>query len=165
MPTPMPTVDQVRQLPALLELTVPAEWQDINGHVNVQYYLAIYDRAGWPFLDLLGIDESRFRVDRTGFFDLENHLWYLAEVHVGDVVTAHFRLIARSVKRFHGVMFILNATRGSLASAIEFVTTGADLRARKSAALPEDVAKRLTQLIDEHSRLAWPAPRCGSIAP
>lgn len=165
MPPPMPTIDQVGQLPELVRLTIPAEWQDLNGHVNVQHYLGIYDRAGWPLMDWLGIDESRFRVDKAGFFDLEHHLWYLAEMHVGDVVTVHTRFIARSVKRFHGVMFIVNTTRVSLASTIEFVTTGADLRTRRSAVLPEDVAQRLAGLIDEHSRLAWPAPRCGSIAP
>ena len=165
MPPPMPTVDQVRQLPTLIELTIPPEWQDLNGHVNVQHYLGIYDRAGWPLMHWLGIDESRFKVDKTGFFDLENHLWYLAEMHVGDVVTAHTRFIARSLKRFHGVMFIVNKTRESLASALEFVTTGADLRTRRSAALPEDVGQRVSGLIEEHSRLTWPAPRCGSIAP
>jgi len=164
MPPPMPTIEQVRELPTLLELVIPPEWQDLNGHVNVQHYLGIYDQAGWPLMHSLGIDESRFTVGRTGFFDLENHLWYLAEMHVGDVVTAHTRFIGRSAKRFHGVMLIANATRGSLASALEFVTTAANLETRRSAALPEDVAERVGALIDEHSRLSWPAPRCGSIA-
>lgn len=165
MRTPMPTIDQVRELPALLQLTIPAGWQDLNGHVNVQHYLGIYDQAGGPLMDCLGIDESRFRVDKLGFFDLEHHVWFLAEMHVGDVVSAHTRLLARSARRFHAVMFIVNITRSSLASALEFVTTGADLRTRRSAPLPEDVAGRLQRLIDEHSRLQWPAPRCGSIAP
>lgn len=161
----MPSVDQVRELPALLEMTIPPEWQDLNGHVNVQHYLGIYDRTGWPLMEWLGIDESRFKVDRTGFFDLEHHVWYLAEMHVGDVVTAHTRFYGRSAKRFHGAMFIVNKTRASLASVLEFVTTGANLETRRSAALPGDVAERVSALIAIHAELAWPAPGCGVIAP
>ncbi len=161
----MPTVEQVRQLRTLLEMTIPAEWQDLNGHVNVQHYLGIYDRSGWPLLDWLGIDPDRFKVDKTGFFDLEHHIWYLAEMHVGDEVSAHTRFVGRSTKRFHGLMFIVNKTRGSLASVLEFVTTGADLRTRRSAPLPDDVGQRVSVLIDEHSRLTWPPPLCGAIAP
>lgn len=160
----MPTADQVRELPTLIEMTIPPEWQDLNGHVNVRHYLDIYDQSGWPLMAWLGIDESRFKVDRTGFFDLEHHIWYLAEMHVGDVVTAHTRFVGVSAKRFHGVMFVVNRTRGSLASALEFVTTGADLETRRSARLPDDVAERVGGLVEEHSRLGWPAPRCGSIA-
>ena len=161
----MPTVEQVRELPTLFAMTIPPEWQDLNGHVNVQHYLGIYDRAGWPLMEWLGIDASRVKVDKRGFFDLEHHIWYLAEMHVGDEVNAYTRFLGLTAKRFHGVMFIVNKTRGSLASALEFVTTGADLVTRRSAALPDDVAARVGALIDEHSTLAWPAPRCGSIAP
>jgi acyl-CoA thioester hydrolase len=39
MPTPMPTVEQVLELPALMEKLIPPEWQDLNGHVNVRHYL------------------------------------------------------------------------------------------------------------------------------
>ena len=165
MPREMPTVEQVRQLPTLFTMTIPPQWQDLNGHVNVQHYLGIYDQSGWPLMGWLGIDESRIKVDKTGFFDLEHHIWYLAEMHVGDEVSTHTRFVGLNAKRFHGLMFIVNRTRGSLASVLEFVTTGADLVTRRSAALPEDVARKVSTLIEEHSRLPWPSPRCGAIAP
>ena len=165
MPVAMPNLNQVRELPPLLTLTIPADWQDINGHVNVQYYLRIYDLAGEPLMRLFGVDESHFHDDKFGYFDLEHHLWYLAEMHVGDVVTAHFRFLRQTAKRFHGVMFIANQTRGSLAAALEFVTSGADLRTRRTTPLSATVARSLTGLIDQHSRLAWAAPVCGAIAP
>ena len=161
----MPTVEQVRQLPSLLTMTIPPEWQDLNGHVNVQHYLGIYDRTGLALMEMLGIDESRFLVEKVGFFDLEHHIWYLNEMHVRDEVSAHTRFIAQSPKRFHGVMFVVNNTRGSLASAIEFVTTGADLTSRRTAALSDDIAARVRRQIEGHATLDWPAPQCGSIAP
>jgi len=161
----MPTVAQVDDLPPLLQKVIPAEWQDLNGHVNVRHYLELYDAASWPKLAEFGLDASAFLEQRQGLFDLEHHLWYLDELHVGDTVTVHWRFVARTVKRFHGVMFIVNRSRGRLASVFEYVSTGADLVARKTAPLPAEFAARLDALIAGHARLAWPAPTCGVMAP
>lgn len=160
----MPTPGNIADLPPLLIMTIPPEWQDMNGHVNVQHYIALYDRAGWPLLTQLGIDPGHFRDRRLGFFDLEHHVWYLAEMHVGDEVSAHVRFLASSNKRMHGLMFLVNVTRRQLASVLEFVTTGADLASRRTAALPDAVKARLDALIAAHNSLDWEAPRCGSMS-
>lgn len=157
----MPSPQQVNQLPPLITTRVPPEWEDINGHVNVQHYLELYDLAGDTMLAQLGIDEDHFRLGRQGFFDLEHHVWYLAEIHVGDEVSVHLRYLARSAKRMHGLVFVLNASRGQLSSVMEFVSTGADLDARRTAALPPDVAERLDGLVAAHAALDWAPPCCG----
>lgn len=158
MPTAMPTLDQVRELPALLTLVVPSDWQDVNGHVNVQYYLRMYDLTSEPLFRLCGRDYRAYGADGFGCFDLENHLWYLAEIHVGDTVTAHLRLLGCGDKRFHGIMFIVNESRGALAAAIEFITTGADLQTRRATQLPDDFRRAMCGLVEQHSRLPWSAP-------
>lgn len=161
MPVPMPTVAQVCELPSLMEKVVPAGWQDLNGHVNVRHYLELYDAASWPMLAAFGLDATMFTERRQGLFDLEHHLWYLSELHVGDVVTVHSRFVARSAKRFHGVMFVVDRTRQRLASVFEYVSTGADLDARRTAPLPAEFAAQLDLAIAGHSRLAWAPPTCG----
>lgn len=157
----MPSPEQVRQLPPLITARVPAHWEDINGHVNVRHYLELYDLAGDAMLAQLGLDESHFRDGRQGFFDLEHHLWYLAEIHAGDEVSVHLRYLSRSAKRIHGVVFVLNSSRGRLSSAMEFVSTGADLDARRTAPLPQHVGARLDELVAAHRMLDWAAPRSG----
>ena len=115
--------------------------------------------------ETFGIDAQRTRQSRWGLFDLEHHLWYLREIHVGDEVTIHCRLLARTVKRFHGTLLLVNRTRGQLASAMEFLSTCADLDARATAALPSDVAACMDVLIERHHKLSWPAPVSGVMAP
>lgn len=161
---PMPTVAQVDDLPVLMEKVIPPGWQDLNGHVNVRHYLELYDAASWPRLAEFGLDPSVFLEQRRGLFDLEHHLWYLDEMHVGDTVTVHWRFLARTLKRFHGVMFIVNRSRDRLASVFEYVSSGADLDARRTAPLPDGFAAQLDRLIAAHARLAWPAPTCGVMA-
>jgi acyl-CoA thioester hydrolase len=161
----VPTVEQVDMLEPLIFYTVPEEWEDINRHVNVRHYLDLYNIAGDPMFEQLGIGRDYFDTHHRGFFDLEHHLWYLAEMHVGDRVSVHLRYLGRSAKRFHGVVLIVNRTRGNVASVLEFVGSGADLQTRRTAEFPPDVAERFDSMIAEHARLPWPAPTCGSIAP
>jgi len=161
MPVAMPTIEQLDALPSLMERRIPREWEDLNGHVNVRHYLELYDAASWPMLAAFGLDERIFLEHRQGLFDLEHHLWYLSELHAGDTVTVHSRMLERNAKRFHGVMFVVDRTRRQLASAFEYVSTGADLDARRTAPLPAEFAAQLDRVIAEHSRLAWSAPVCG----
>jgi acyl-CoA thioester hydrolase len=156
-----PAVEDVLQLPSLLERQAPPEWEDQNGHVNIQYYMQLYCEAGWPLMGRIGLDENYFEERRKGFFDLEHHLFYLAEIHVGDQVAVHGRFIGHSEKRFHAMMFAVNCSRGRLASTLEFITSGADLESRRAAPYPQDVAETMARLVSEHSEFSWPPPLCG----
>lgn len=161
MPRTFPTVEQVMQLPRLYQTVIPSEYEDQNGHMNVQHYLSIFDRAGMPFMVLLGIDEAYFTEQRQGFFDLEHHLHYRAEVHVGDTVAIYSRLLTRTTKRFHGIWFMVNETRQQLASTFEFVTSHADLEARRTSPLSNGLVAQLDKMIAEQCHLDWEAPVCG----
>jgi acyl-CoA thioester hydrolase len=160
----MPTPDQVRQLPELLRVRVPREWEDLNGHVNVRHHMGMYDMTGDPLLALLGISEQWVRTERIGLFDLEHHIWYQNEVHVGEEVGLYLRFTARNAKRAQGLVFLLNLTHDRLASVIEFVSIAANLDSRRSVALPAGVAQRLDELVREQATLEWPAPRSGALS-
>lgn len=149
----LPTLEQVRQLTRLMTKVIPPEFEDINGHVNIQHYLGMYDEAGWMFFQTIGIGESYFKEERKGIFDLEHHLHYVSELHVGDTVSVHGRLLARSAKRLHGVWFIVNDTREQLANTFEFVSTHSDLNLRRTAPFPDDLASSLDALIERDSSL------------
>jgi acyl-CoA thioester hydrolase len=164
MPASMPTLTQIDGLPSVMERVVPPGWLDLNGHVNVRHYLELFDAASWPMLEAFGLGAHTFLEQRQGLFDLEHHLWYLSELHVGATVTVHSRFIARSVKRYHGVMFAVDRTRQRLASVFEYVSSGADLDARRTAPLPPAFAAALDKVIAEHQALSWPAPTCGVIS-
>jgi len=56
-----PGLEQIRELPVQIEMVIPPEWEDRNGHVNVQYYLALYELGGWVILEEVGIHEEWFQ--------------------------------------------------------------------------------------------------------
>ena len=160
----MPTPAQVRELPELTRIKVPREWEDMNGHVNVQYHLTMYNECTEPLLELLGIDKDWVHQSRVGLFDFEHHIWYQNEVHVGDEVGLYARFMVRNAKRLHGTVMLLNVTRDAIASVIEYVCGAADLDARRTVAWPESLAARLDALIAEHEALSWPGPTSGAIS-
>lgn len=161
MPPRLPTLDEVTALPQLLETVVIDEHEDANGHLNVTGYLALHDRAGWPWLRTLGLDPSSSS-RRRGIMDLEHHLQYLAEVHVGDRVTVHAQLLERAERRIHGIWYLVNLTRERLANTLEFVSVYVDLDQRRATAFDTDVAAVLDDQIADAAR-DWAAPTCGSM--
>jgi acyl-CoA thioesterase FadM len=104
------------------------------------------------------------RVERRGLFDLEHHIWYLNEVHVGDEVSLHLRMSARNTKRVLGQVYLINATQDALASVIEFVSAAADLDARRTIPLPDVVASSIDHMLAAVAHLEWPAPASGAIS-
>jgi acyl-CoA thioester hydrolase len=160
----MPTPEQVRQLPELVRVRVPQEWEDLNGHVNVKHHLTMYDLTSDPLLELLGISADWVRSQRVGLFDLEHHIWFLNEVHVGEEVSLHLSFTARNEKRVQGHVFLLNVTHDRLASAIEFVSAAADLDARRTVPLPAVLADRIDELLASQRALDWAAPLSGAIS-
>ena len=156
-----PTVEQVIQLPCLLRRVIPPEFEDLNGHMNIQHYMGIYNEASFPFGELIGLDERYIKEQRRGIFDLEHHLYYVAEVHIGDQVAVYGRMLGRSAKRLHGQWFIVNETRQQLSNTFEFVSAHADLEARRTVPFEGDLAAHLDAMLVEHQKLDWQAPVCG----
>jgi acyl-CoA thioester hydrolase len=129
--------------------------------MNMRWYLAIYDEAGIPLFDLLGLTMQHYQQNHTGGFDLEHHIHYLNEVRIGDRLTIRARLLGRSAKRLHYLLFMVNETRGLLSSIFECVNSYADLNARRTAPYPPEIAASIDVMLAEHQRLNWEAPACG----
>lgn len=162
---PFPDLDQVRELAVQLDHVIPPEWEDRNGHVNVQYYLTLFEMGGWKILEDNGFDEMWSQRSQYSFFDLEHHLRYLAEIGVGDRVTTYNRVVGKSDKRFHGLYLIVNETRARLACLLEYISAGVDMRERRTALMPSDLSEGLDRLYAEHRKLSWTPPLCGIMAP
>lgn len=162
MKPPSVPLDKIRELaPPFLRLAIPEEYRDENGHMNMRWYLAVYDDAGYPLQEQLGLTREYHAAHGTGGFDLEHHIHYLNEVVPGDMVAVYARLVGHSAKRVHYLMFMVNETRGTLASIFECVNSFADMKTRRTAPWPEETAAKIAGLVAEHQRLDWAPPLSG----
>lgn len=161
MKPPAIPLEKITALEPLYHLTIPPEYEDENGHANMRHYLAIYDDAGYPLAAKFGLTPEHHAQHNSGGFDLEHHIHYLAEVMIGDEITVYARLVGRTAKRVHYLMFMVNDTRGRLASIFECVNSYADMTIRRTAPYPPEVAARIDALLVEHRALDWEPPVCG----
>jgi acyl-CoA thioester hydrolase len=144
--------------------TIPEEYRDMMGHMNIRWYMLLYDEAGIPLFERLGLTLDYYQQSRMGGFDPEHHLQYLAEVNIGDTVAIYARLLGRTAKRLHYMLFMVNETRGLLSSTFECVNSHADLAVRRTSPFPEHFAARADAMLAEHRQLDWDAPVCGAMS-
>lgn len=149
--------------PPCLRMTVPDAWRDDNGHMNVRWYVAIFDDASDVLHADLGLTPEYHRGHGSGTFDLEYHVQFLSEVMPGEQVAVYVRYVAQSAKRLHYVMFLVNESRGRLAATLECLNAFADLKVRRTAPWPAEAAARIAAGVEASHRLDWPAPLCGAM--
>ena len=157
-------LEKLEALPVVYRATIPERYRDMMGHMNIRWYMELYDEAGIPLFELIGLTEQHYRENGAGGFDLEHHVHYLNEVHIGDEVVVRGRLLDRSAKRLHYMLFMVNETRHLLASTFECVNSYADLKVRRTAPYPETIAAQIDAMLADHRKLDWEAPVCGSMA-
>lgn len=165
MKPPEIPLEKITALAPIYEMVIPPEYRDENGHMNVRWYMAIFDDAGYPMAKQVGISWEYHQAHGTGGFDLEHHIHYLREVHIGDRVVVYPRFVARSAKRMHYLLFMVNHSRGTLAAIFECINSFADLTQRRTAPFPLPIAEKLDAFIAQHNALDWDAPICGVMRP
>ncbi len=159
----LPTYDEVRQLPCGPRMTVPKEWGDSNGHLNVRHHLGIFDDGEWAIFEALGLGEEHAREGIGGIFALEQHLTYRREVLVGDEVSVHLRLVSRDERLLHLVSYLANHSRAEVAGSMEALNGYVDLKTRRLAAFPAASTIGLDAHITNAGLLAWQPELSGSI--
>ncbi len=141
----------------ILETRIKPEWIDYNGHMNVAYYLTVFDIAVDHFNDMVGLGTG-YR-DKTGnsLFALECRLTFQREVLVDDPIRVTLQLLDLDEKRIHFFERMFHAEKNTLMATAEQIVTHVDLKTRHSSALPPQVYRKLTALQTAHSTLPRPA--------
>ena len=163
MPTSHPTYAQLSDLPSYAPQAVPAAFEDINGHMNVRHYLGIASEGLDESLVALGIPQN-WPVNGHACFSAEHHLTYLSELRTGDRISVRVRLVGRSARAAHVVVYLLDESHEELSAVMEEIFLHMDLGTRKTAEWPADVADALDTRIAEHEQLGWQPALSGSMA-
>lgn len=163
VPTTFPTYEQIIELPAQLELAIPPEFIDENGHMNIGRYLELGGRALWKRCKHeLGMGTEYLSERGMSTFSAEHHLTYLSEMLEGEQVSVHVRIIERSDKAMHAISLITNRSQQRLACVVEVVAVHIDMGPRRPTPFPDDIAALLDLALKADDR-DWPAPVSGSM--
>lgn len=143
-------------LPEIWRERVRSEWCDYNNHLNMAFYVLIFDHATDVFHDELGLDKAyRLEAD-CSTFAVEIHTTYMAEVHDGDEVYITTQLLDYDEKRLHYFHRMYHAEKGFLSATNEIMTVHVDLGARKVVPMSDSIQQKAATLFETHREL--PAP-------
>ena len=139
---------------------VRPEWIDHNGHMNVGYYLVVFDFATDEFFRWVGLGEAHRQARGITTFCLEAHVTYHREVRSADPLRFTTLLLGHDAKRIHYIHAMYHATEGYLASTNELMSLHVDLATRRGAPMAPEITARLAAIQAAHDKLARP-PQAG----
>ena len=115
------------------EGVVRPEWIDANGHMNLAYYVVLFDSATDAIFETLGIGWNYRHATSNGTFAVETHTLYERELLQGEVVRVCTLVLGHDAKRLHLAHEMRRAVDGRRAAA-----PGADVPAHRPRRAPRD---------------------------
>ena len=145
-------------IPAPFEsrLAVDPAWLDLNGHMNVAFYMTAFDRGSDPFFDYCGLGWDYTRQGVGSIFSTACNLDFRRELLAGDALRVTTRLVDHNEKLLHLQAHLFHADSGELAAVQEILFMHVSLVTRRSTAIPGPSLARLRAVLEAHRQL--PAP-------
>ena len=150
-------------IPAPLELhrdVVRAAWIDHNEHMNMGYYMVVFDLATDEFLRYVGLSGAFRLAQNITTFTLEGHITYDREVGLDDPLVFRSRLIDFDAKRIHYLHEMWHSEANYLAATNELMTLHVSQETRRAAPMAEIVQDNLARIKQAHAGLE-PLPQIG----
>jgi acyl-CoA thioester hydrolase len=132
---------------------VRPEWIDSNHHMNMGYYVVVFDLATDAWLAWVGLDAAHRRARRVTTFCLEAHVTYHREVREGDPLRFTTRLLGFDAKRIHYFHEMHHAEAGYLAATNELMSLHVSEVTRRGAPMAPEVLDHLARIQKAHEAL------------
>ena len=127
------------------------EYTDYNNHLNVAYYVRIFDIAADVMLDNFNMGGISAKKDKKTTFVAEMHTIYNQEVRLGEEVETHVTYIDHDKKRIHYRLSMFHKEKKYLAATNEVISLYVDLSKRKVVEFDSDRLKVMDDFINENS--------------
>ena len=127
---------------------IKKEWTDYNNHMNMAYYVLIFDQVWEIMLQKFKMGEDSAKTDKMSTMVVETHTTYNNEVKEGDEVEINLTFFDHDKKRLHFKMEMLEKTTKKLSATLEMLSLYIDLNKRKVAEFEEDKIKLMDDFIN-----------------
>lgn len=132
------------------------EWLDYNGHMNVAYFVLIFDHGTDEFYPLIGLGKPYRQRTGKSTFAVESHITYQRELSVNEEVKVTTQLLGFDNKRIHYFHTMWHAEKGVQMATLEQLALHVDLTNRKVEPMPPESHELLSQMWEKHKYLPRP---------
>ena len=129
---------------------VKSEWTDYNGHMNLAFYIHLFDSSWEVLLEKFNIGENSAKIEKRTTFAVESHTTYDMEVKVGDEVDINLLFIDLDKKRIVYKLEMIHKSKKFLASTTEDWSLYVDLNTRRVTEFEDSKTKLINEFIETH---------------
>ena len=125
---------------------------DYNNHMNVSYYLLIFDKFGADILNnIFKMGEHSAKTTGKSTMIVESNITYNQELKVNDEVDINLVYFDHDKKRLQYKMEMIHKEKKYLASTIEILALYVDLNTRKVSEFEEEKVSIMSDYIKQHA--------------
>ena len=114
------------------------EWTDYNNHMNLSYYILVFDMGAEIILSKFMMGEQSAKATKKSTMVVETHTTYSQEVKEGDKVDICLSHFDYDRKRLHYKLEMYEKKNNILSATTEVLALYIDLNLRKVAEIEEE---------------------------
>tara|TARA_B110000027_G_scaffold69823_1_gene74650 strand:+ start:105 stop:572 length:468 start_codon:yes stop_codon:yes gene_type:complete len=107
------------------------EWVDYNNHLNMAYYVLIFDQACEVILEKFKMGADSAKNDQRSTMVVETNTKYISEVKEDDEVDIMLTFLDHDKKRLHLKLEIIEKKTKKISASIEWLSLYVNLETRK----------------------------------
>ena len=127
---------------------IKKEWTDYNNHMNMAYYVLVFDQIWEIILEKFKMGEQSAKTTNMSTMVVETHTTYNNEVKEGDEVEINLTFLDHDKKRLHFKMEMIEKSSKKIAATLEMLSLYIDLNQRKVAEFEKEKVNLMDNFIN-----------------
>ena len=129
---------------------IKKEWTDYNNHMNMAYYVLIFDQIWENMLEKFKMGENSAKTTNRSTMVVETHTTYNNEVKQGEEVEINVTFFDHDKKRLHFKLEMIEITSKKISATLESLSLYIDLEKRKVTEFEDEKVKLMDIFIAEN---------------
>ena len=127
---------------------IKKEWTDYNNHMNMAYYVLVFDQIWEIILEKFKMGEQSAKTTKMSTMVVETHTTYNNEVKEGDEVEINLTFFDHDKKRLHFKMEMIEKSSKKLSATLEMLSLYIDLDKRRVTEFEDEKVKLMDDFIN-----------------
>jgi len=126
------------------------DWTDYNGHMNLAFYILVFDKGAEEILSKFKMGEQSAKTTKKSTMAVESHTTYNNEVKENEEVDVYLSYFNHDKKRLHYKLEMYEKNKNILSATTEVLSLYIDLNIRKVAEFENEKLMIMDQFIEEN---------------
>ena len=126
------------------------EWVDYNNHLNMAYYILIFDQACDVIHEKFKMGANSAKNEKRSTMVIETNTKYISELKEGDEVDIMLTFFDHDKKRLHLNLEMIDKKTKKISASIEWLSLYVNLETRKVTEFESEKVKIMDAFIEEN---------------